>query len=133
MNTHSYCYPCVEPLQGSSNKHDLVRGAANYPCHLCGRLFKSVSNRNLHVREVHANTRAYRCDICSFSTQHKRALDMHMRLHSDEKPYHCPFCLYRAKRSFEITKHAQAMHDNGRPKRKRREEEIAREFDPGQD
>jgi hypothetical protein len=52
-----------------------------------------------------------------------------MKLHSDEKPYACPHCLFRAKRSFEIYVHVKAMHDNGRSKRKRREEEVAREFD----
>ena len=37
--------------------------------------------------------------------------------------------LFEAKRSFEIYVHVAAMHDNGWPKSKKREEELARELD----
>ena len=80
------------------------------------------------MRESHAPSPGYKCDLCDFATQHKRALDMHLKMHSDDKPHSCPHCLFTAKREFEIEKHVKAMHDSGRPKRKRREEELAREF-----
>ena len=129
MGVQCPCCPYVARCQGWLKKHALVHDVAKFACPLCDRKFKTVSNRNLHLREYHAPNRCFKCDLCVFSTQHKRALDVHMKLHSDDKPYACPHCLFRAKRSFEIYAHVKAMHDNGRPKRKRREEEVAREFD----
>ena len=129
MGVQCPCCPYVARCQGWLKKHALVHDVAKFACPMCDRLFKTVSNRNLHMREYHAKCRSFKCDLCDFATQHKRALDVHMKLHSDEKPYACPHCLFRAKRSFEIYVHVKAMHDNGRSKRKRREEEVAREFD----
>lgn len=121
------CCPYVARCQGWLRKHALVHDVAKYACHLCGRRFKTVSNLNLHLREYHSPGPAYHCALCEFATQRKRALDVHLRLHSDEKPYACPHCLFRAKRKFEISLHVQSMH-TGRPRRKRREETVANTF-----
>ena len=60
--------------------------AAKTNCQICGKSFSTAQNRNIHLR-THTQEKPYSCDICSksFSTAQNR--NIHERTHSGEKPY----------------------------------------------
>ena len=51
-----------------------------------------------------------------------------MKIHSDDKPFKCDFCDYRAKRKADLKTHVHAIRA-GRPHRKRAEVAVASFFD----
>ena len=51
-----------------------------------------------------------------------------MRTHSDERPFRCQLCEYTTKRKADLSIHHRCMH-TGRPRKKKREEDVAHFFD----
>ena len=90
-----------------------------FPCEVCGVLFRTVSERNMH-RRIH-DSAEHACAICNFKTPLKKVLDRHMLVHEEEKHIQCPRCNYRCRRLMDLKKHIVSMR-TGRPLRKRYEE-----------
>ncbi|XP_039441484.1 zinc finger protein 394-like [Culex pipiens pallens] len=66
--------------------------AANNPCDICGKLFKSKITLKKH-RLIHAEDRVYfPCSVCKKSLKSTAALRVHMRIHTQEKPHACHIC-----------------------------------------
>lgn len=57
-------------------------------CQICGKIFKTVSNLNCHMR-VHSDVRNFACDQCPNTYKYSTQLRNHMRKHSGQKPYMC--------------------------------------------
>ena len=53
--------------------------------------------------------RVYTCDQCEYTTPTVRLIIAHERVHSDERPFPCSFCSYRAKRAFEIKARVRSL------------------------
>lgn len=53
----------------------------------------------------------YLCPFCrSVSFMSMSDLRRHVRIHTGEKPYACPFCQYRAKRTTHLQDHMRRKH-----------------------
>ena len=109
-------------------KHATVHTQDHRPfwCEVCGSSFKLRSQLNYH-RRIHEEP-SLACGICDFRCTQKWVLDVHMRTHSDERPFKCNFCEYTTKRKSDLTTHHKCMH-TGRARKKRREEDVAHFFD----
>lgn len=110
----------------------------NFPCDVCGLVFKSVIRVKAHKRGVHVvapvvchvcgtmckNKRAllvhrrrhdmknkkFMCDDCGKSFFNSTLLAQHVRTHTKEKPYKCPRCSYTCAIKQNIHKHSEKVH-----------------------
>ena len=105
-------------------KHETVHTRDHRPftCEVCHSTFKLRSQLNFH-RRIH-DAPKLTCLICDFKCTTKWALDVHMRIHSDERPFRCQLCEYTTKRKADQSIHHRCMH-TCRPRTKKWEEDVA--------
>lgn len=68
-----------------------------FECTLCLKKFVTKSELNIHGR-VHSNERPYQCDLCSKAFRQNSHLLEHRKIHTGAKPHKCRFC----EKSFAI-------------------------------
>lgn len=85
--------------------HKLIHTADKpYACDLCSYETKYKSALNAHKR-IHTGERPYSCDQCSLRFFAASRLSFHKRIHSSEKPYSCDQCSLSFARSSYLTRH----------------------------
>ena len=52
----------------------------------------------------------YLCKVCGKSFSNSKDCRRHTIIHSNKKPYKCPYCDHTANLKFNMTKHVQRMH-----------------------
>lgn len=84
-------------------------------CQVCGKLFKTVSNLNCHMR-VHSDARNYACEQCPKTYKYSTQLKNHLRKHTGQKPFLCG--IEKCGKSFaqhgQLRKHLRT-HTGDRP------------------
>ena len=108
---------CGEWFSRSTNRarHEATHTAQDpkFQCPECPCVFKSIYNRDRHVREVHPKTTgSHRCDDCGKIFSNKRSWQRHAHeVHPKTTASHrCDFCgkTFRLKRL--VLKHMENMH-----------------------
>ncbi|CAM5118498.1 unnamed protein product [Eretmochelys imbricata] len=63
-----------------------------YKCYECGKGFSRQENLQIHLR-IHPEERPYKCNECGKSFRHKTSLVLHCyTVHKSERPHKCPDC-----------------------------------------
>eukprot|EP00808_Paulinella_micropora_P009177 g34950.t1 len=81
--------------------------------HVCTQCNVAVSNLNIHMR-VHTNTRPFQCPHCDQAFTVSGSLNRHLRTHSGARPYKCPDCPKACSSSSDLKKHLR-IHSGERP------------------
>lgn len=50
------------------------------------------------------------CPVCGKLISRRDNLRVHMRTHTGEKPYACPYCPHRSKTGGNLRKHVRSIH-----------------------
>lgn len=58
-------------------------------CEVCGQELSCTKSLNLHMR-IHTDERPYKCDLCDKTFRQKSGLTSHTVTHSKAKPFPCP-------------------------------------------
>lgn len=62
-----------------------------YKCSECGKAFRHRSVLELHMR-IHSKDKPYQCKVCGKGFRFGSYLQQHLIIHTGKKPYKCPDC-----------------------------------------
>ncbi|KAG0295179.1 hypothetical protein BGZ96_012375 [Linnemannia gamsii] len=116
-------FPCTSssaplPSRTPSPSSKLPRSRAKkgekriHACPLCSREFTRACNLQSHIL-THSNVREHACSECDKTFARVYDMQRHKRIHSnklEDKPYDCPSCPMRFKRTEPRNRHRQIAH-----------------------
>ena len=81
-------------------------------CLLCYRTFADKGCRVRHERRVHGKPeKRLACGVCNKGFYNASSLRVHMRRHTDERPYDCSHCGKAFKQQIDRDRHVRAVEE----------------------
>ena len=84
-----------------------------HQCNHCDKIFRDKRQLNIHVR-IHTGEKPYQCDQCEKSFSRQPDLLRHTRVHTGERPYQCDKCDLSFKNKTALNVH-QLVHSGKKP------------------
>jgi len=121
LKAHTRAHLVKRFLCGSCNKSFLVlsqlkdhvdRGVClleNRKCGVCGKVFSGKYHLQLHMR-LHTNIKPFTCSICEKSFTQKRSLKEHQLTHEAERQFSCQHCEKRFVQRNHLKYHLASQH-----------------------
>lgn len=87
--------------------------AKKFECEICQKAFAAQCSLNLHTR-IHNNERCYRCDLCNKSFRQKAHLSYHLQTHFKKK-IQCNECQELFDKKSYLEAHKRKSHPGPKP------------------
>ena len=85
------------------------RKRTQHECDVCEKRFRTSSQMKIHIR-IHTNEKPYECDVCEKSFRQSGDLKRHKRIHTNEKPFECHVCEKRYRHYNSLKYHMRTQH-----------------------
>ena len=90
-------------------KKGTKRKRGQHECDVCEMTCRDSYALKVHMR-IHTNEKPYECDVCEKRFRRLDHLTKHMRIHTNEKPYECDVCDKAFRTSSNLKRHARNVH-----------------------
>lgn len=123
-----FCDFCQKSFQLQSllKRHILIhieeeKATRKHKCDKCEASFKRPEHLRLHINSVHLKFKPYKCEFpdCERSFAQIGDRNVHMKIHSDDKPHVCSIC----RKAFRLAKGLRA-HEKVHVRRKMQESQL---------
>ncbi|KAH8239764.1 hypothetical protein KR032_007589 [Drosophila birchii] len=109
------CLKVIEPDEDMAT-HMQKHKVKTHVCEVCGSYFTQKSQYNVHMR-MHTGERPFQCRICHQTFAHSTVLKLHIRKHTGEKPFRCQLCVDEVAFSqlAHLKNHMKKIHKKQKP------------------
>ncbi|KAH8354077.1 hypothetical protein KR084_006628 [Drosophila pseudotakahashii] len=109
----SDCAKDEDEIWEGSKKSKTKKLRQAFQCLHCDHSFSQNIHLEIHMR-IHTGERPFKCSYCPRSFAQKGNLQTHMRCHTGERPYECPICSSRFRQIGQLRVHSR-VHTGERP------------------
>lgn len=81
-----------------------------FACDVCGLRFKEKSSMKCHAARIHHSTPELKCTVCNKAFWNNFELNVHNRIHTNERPYLCEECGKTFSMRRAMNKHIITVH-----------------------
>jgi hypothetical protein len=99
----------IQKEETTFNKKGTKRKRGQRECDVCEKSFRDSYTLKVHMR-THTNEKPYECDVCEKRCTTAGNLKVHMRIHTNEKPFECHVCEKRFRQSSGLKVHVRRYH-----------------------
>ncbi|CAB0032357.1 unnamed protein product [Trichogramma brassicae] len=96
------------------HEHAVHYAKPSYQCEICAKMFKQLVHLNVHKR-VHSDERPFQCTVCKASFKYRALLKNHEDVHKNVRRYECFDCRATFVRKSNLRMHISGMHTKERP------------------
>ncbi|XP_068443545.1 zinc finger protein 260-like isoform X2 [Clinocottus analis] len=102
-------------LPGTLRQHEKIHAdrERSHLCDVCCKMFLTGKQLQIHLR-THSEEKPFHCGECGRGFATKGPLTIHMRVHTGETPYRCPDCGWAFKRKINLDNHV-TVHSGLKP------------------
>lgn len=86
----------------------LCQGPKEHPCTVCGEIYESKFDLQLHEENHEQLLKRHRCNLCGAKFNKMKYLNKHILSHSNRKPYKCDICGKSFKSEYYVKTHRNA-------------------------
>ena len=92
-----------------SENREPLGARTTHICAVCKASFSKVGNLNVHVL-IHSDEKPYKCSHCDRGFSHQSTLKSHVLIHSGQKPQSCSRCDYTCRQVGTLNSHIKKKH-----------------------